>query len=488
MSTPFPKEAIRQAIRDSLPEIEPPSKNVACTYVPPSHARALDPEKTLVEGIRGAGKSFWWLTLASEPHRKYIASVFPEARIRENIEISQGFGMGQGMDPAKVPSQDTLSQLAETFAPRHIWRAVVAVHLNFPVPFPLNGKWADKVGWVQANPEDYDTLLYQADQALTDTGRIRLILFDALDRLADSWPEIRPLAKALFQVALDLRSCRSIRAKLFVRPDMLEDREITQFPDSSKLTGQKVSLSWKRTDLYALLFQCVGNAKAGGEAFRQHCQQEFHLTWQHERKTDTWIIPRSLRIDEDIQKAVFHAVAGPAMASGPSGHKRGFPYTWLVNHLMDGRGQVSPRSFSAALRHAAEQENPDNWKYALHYKAIEEGVKDASRIRVDEISREDYPWVGKLMSPLKEGRIIVPCAAEDITETWRQENILSSLAENGQNVKLPPQRLAEGEEGVLSDIAELGLIQRLRDGRIQMPDVYRLGFGLGRKGGVKPLK
>ena len=115
-------------------------------------------------------------------------------------------------------------------------------------------------------------------------------------------------------------------------------------------------------------------------------------------------------------------------------------------------------------------------------------MKDASRIRVDEIISEDYPWVRQLMSPLKEGKIIVPCAAEDITEVWRQEDILRNFSEDGQDVKLPPQHLVEGEAGVLHDIAELGLVQFLRDGRIQMPDMYRIGFGLGRKGGVKPLK
>ena len=26
----------------------------------------------------------------------------------------------------------------------------------------------------------------------------------------------------------------------------------------------------------------------------------------------------------------------------------------------------------------------------------------------------------------------------------------------------------------------------MRDGRINMPDLYRVGFGLGRKGGIKP--
>ena len=54
--------------------------------------------------------------------------------------------------------------------------------------------------------------------------------------------------------------------------------------------------------------------------------------------------------------------------------------------------------------------------------------------------------------------------------------------------KLPRQHLAEGPAGLLKDLESLNLIQRLSDGRIQMPDVYRVAFGLGRKGGVKPVR
>lgn len=493
MSQPFPKVSTRQAIAEALPEIDQvaisPSSNVAYTYVPPSHARALDPENTLVEGIRGAGKSFWWATLASEPHREYIAAVFPEARIGNNVETSQGFGTGPGLSPGKVPKPDTLAQLAETFPPRQIWRAVVAVHLDFSLPFP-SGRWKEKVQWVKDNPEEYDGLLYQTDDALVQAGKVRLLLFDALDRLDEDWPGIRPLAKALLQVALDLRSCRNIRAKLFVRPDMLEDREIITFPDSSKLLARKVSLSWRRVDLYALLFQCLGNASSSGNDFRQHCTKEFQLAWEQDQTSKAWVVPQPLRSNEEIQKKVFHAITGPAMASGPSGHKRGFPYTWLVNHLLDGREQVSPRSFCAALRHAATHDNPDEWPYPIHYRAIQSGVQEASRIRVNEITGEDYPWVELLMKPLS-GKITVPCAAEEILALWHREKVIDNLRNltgKGGKVKLPPQHLEEGPEGVLQDIAGLGLIQLLQDGRIQMPDVYRIAFGLGRKGGVKPLK
>jgi hypothetical protein len=491
MSQPFPKEETRKALAEALPENDQassqPTAEVALTYVPPSHARALDPQNILVEGIRGAGKSFWWSALHSKKHRSYVASVFPEARLGENIETSQGFGAQ--LPATEAPGKDTLAQLCKSFEPRHIWRAVMATHLGFLAPFPT-GKWREKVQWVTENPEEYDELLYQADDSLTNAGKVRLILFDALDRLADDWPGIRPLARALMQVALDLMSSRSIRAKLFVRPDMLEDRDVLTFPDSSKLTARKVPLTWRRVDLYALLFQCLGNAPTSGDAIREHCRKTFDLTWKQDATSDAWIVPHALRSEEDAQKRVFHAITGPAMAGGPSGHKRGFPYTWLPNHLVDGRDQVSPRSFCAALRHAVMLEVSEEWPYPLHYKAIQTGVQEASRIRVDEIAREDYPWVQQFMEPLR-GRITVPCAPEEFRSLWDKEGTidkLRNLTGEGDIVKLPPQHLDQGPEGILQDLEGLGLIQRLRDGRIQMPDVYRIAFGLGRKGGVKPLK
>jgi hypothetical protein len=95
------------------------------------------------------------------------------------------------------------------------------------------------------------------------------------------------------------------------------------------------------------------------------------------------------------------------------------------------------------------------------------------------------------MAPLR-GHLSVPCAAQDITETWRQHGTLDGLEQHLQQsshaVKLPPQHLADGAEGVLKDMEEIGVMQRLPDGRIQMPDVYRIAFGLGRRGGVKALK
>ncbi|HTX36637.1 MAG TPA: hypothetical protein VME43_16530 [Bryobacteraceae bacterium] len=489
---PFPQNELRAALRGALPENDQISGNLRApqfTYVPPSHAKALNPDSTIVEGMRGAGKSHWWAALNLPQHRRYLAAAFPEARIEGDFTTSQGFGLG--LSPELAPSKDILASLMKKYKPRNIWRGVVAVHASLPIPFPQgSAKWETRVLWVQENPEEYETLIYKAGNERSIRSSKHLILFDALDRLADDWPGLRPLARALFQLALDMLANRGLRLKLFVRPDMLEDKEILAFPDSSKLLARKVALTWQRADLYALLFQCLANEDEHGLDFRKHCQTVFNVPWEKKKAEQAWILPDGLRNDEELQKEVFHALAGPAMATGQHGHKRGFPYTWLPNHLVDSRDQVSPRSFFAALRSALAVDPPPDWPYALHYKGIQKGVQEASTIRVKEITQEDYPWVEPLMEPLRN-KIVVPCTVDDIVGLWWSANTIERIkgaTAQTHEVKLLPPHFEEGPPGVLRDLKELGVLNYLWDGRVQMPDIYRIAFGLGRKGGVKPLK
>ena len=177
------------------------------------------------------------------------------------------------------------------------------------------------------------------------------------------------------------------------------------------------------------------------------------------------------------------------MAGGLHGRKRGFPYTWLPNHLIDGKEQVSPRSFSAALKHAAEHGGVSSWSYPLHYNGIKNGVQQASKIRVWEMTKEDYPWVADVMEPLSG--LTVPCNDKEIFKLWKTAEVLEKMSSptylDGEAVKLLPPSLEDGNKGLLNDLLDLGIITFLWDGRVQMPDVYRISFKLGRKGGVKPL-
>lgn len=477
------RAGVREAA-DSLDQAgERPSRLPAFTYVPPSHARALDPEATLVEGIRGAGKSFWWAQLASPIHREFIQSAFPEVRFNAKLKVARGFGVR--LDANEAPSADVLAQLIENYRPRSIWRAVLAFHAGFDGEFAVLKRWSERVQWVQSNPEDFDQLLDQADQALDARGETLLILFDALDRLAEDWEHINPLAKALLQVALDARSTRRIRFKVFVRPDILQDPAITGFPDFSKLLAHKADLNWQRADLYALFFQCLGNIDKAGIIFCNLAKDAYGVTLIQKEKG--LVLPPLLRFNESVQERIFIKLAGEAMGSST---KRGKPYTWLVNHLQDGWNQVSPRSFFAALRTAAE-DTSDDFPLTIDYKAIQTGVQKASQIRVQEITTEDYPWVQLVMTPLY-GNLTVPCESQEFEKIWQQHDTLAGLEkklkEGHTPVKLPPPNLVLGAPGILRDLELLGIVQRLIDRRIQMPDVYRIAFGLGRRGGVKPLK
>jgi hypothetical protein len=479
-------QLIRQGIQEAASTLDQTQvaskKPPSFTYVPPTHARALDPEATLIEGMRGAGKSFWWSLLASTEHREFVQVNYPEAQLPPNIVVGQGFGTAFANE--NYPDPETLSKLVQSFKPRIIWRAVIAVHTRFDGGFAKLTDWSQRVQWIDNNPEKFSVGLGAADQRLQSTGSTLLVLFDALDRLADDWQHIRPLARGLMQVALEVRSTKNIRCKVYVRPDMLRDDEVTSFPDFSKLEAGKAILTWRRADLYALLFQCLGNASTGGAQFRTLARPT--NASKKDSVTSPWRVPLELRTNEVLQEALFEQLAGKAMGAST---KRGKPYTWLVNHLQDSMDQVSPRSFFAALK-AAAVETPAGDALPLNYRGIQVGVQQASLIRVREII-EDYPWVKWVMEPLK-GNLTVPCSIRDIEKIWKDEKTLflleGRLAKQGDAVKLPPQNLDFGTTGILGDLESLGMLERIDGKRVQMPDVYRVAFGFGRRGGVKPLK
>ncbi|GAA5261790.1 hypothetical protein [Methanocalculus sp. MC3] len=476
---------LRDLILSALPEdtsLHGASPKIHEMYLPDAHAKALRPDNMVVVGIRGSGKSFWWAALQQKRHRSLIGS---RAGLNEETRISTGFG--EDPRPDDYPGKDTLLMLLKDgrYEPRKVWLTIVLWHIgkdNLPGVFLSLKTWEERVAWVQENPEPLERSLYNADQLLINEQRYHLILFDALDRTADDWETMHKLVRGLLQVALDIRSYQRIRLKIFVRPDQIEDPAVAAFPDSSKILTQKTELIWSKIGLYGLFWQYLANDQKAGNDFRQWCANLITIKW--EKQSDVWIIPEEMQRNEDNQKFIFHKMTGPWMGRD---RRRGYPYTWLPNHLGDARGQVSPRSFIKALRYAAEDKSRPDYSYPLHYESIKRGVQEASRIRVGEIE-EDYPWVKTLIEPLN-GRS-VPISIQDVNDIWKEESTLTNLEDTikTENVRLPPVHLDRGTNGVLDDLASLGLIERISNDRINMPDVYRVGYSLRRKGGVKPIK
>lgn len=454
-------------------------------YLPPSHLKAMDPNNLLVTGMRGAGKTYWWGALQNSEVRRLIRQSDKRMPLSEETEVRTGFGVTP--DPDLYPSKDVLHHLmSKHIDPRMIWRTIQAWQLaSDDHALRQRNTWLQRTQYVSENPEDIDYLFYMRDNEFDRRSVYCIILFDAMDRCADDWKDMDSMIRGLLQTALDLRAYKRLRVKMFLRSDQTNASKIADFPDASKIIASGVELNWPRRELYGLLWHYLVNGEYV-DIFRRFLRIDDWPTVEINQR-DVIPIPRSFISEEEYQREKFHEIAGQWMGRGP---RRGFPYTWIPNHLADTEGRVSPRSFLSALKEAAVDtvnKYPEHTN-ALHFDSIKRGVQTASTRRVREL-REDYPWVDRVLEPLG-GKVVVPCEFDEISERWQSGRILDSLSEDiEQNaVKLPPRHIDEGPDGVRQDLESLGVFQRLYDDRVNIPDVFRVGYGLGRRGGVRPVR
>jgi len=473
-------QKIREAIAQALPLTTsnhgetPDAREV---YLPPAHVKALRLECNLVIGARGVGKSFWTAALGSASLRALLKNSVSEL---EYTDVTTGFAKTE--NPSEYPDKETFAQLMEGgYTPYEIWRSVVVRWLAVTTKstFPKE-EWSQSVAWVKQNPEPVAKLLQNANNFFLQQQRFGLIVFDALDLTSDNWETMDVIVRDLLRVTLWLKSFTRLHAKVFLREDQAE-RTVTNFPDASKLLATKAELTWAPHDLHGLLWHMFCNSVgADGECLRGVYEKTLGVAPRSE--SGVFLISDEVQRDTASQRGLFDVLAGAWMGKD---RRRGVPYVWSVSHLADARGRTSPRSFLAAMRQAAEDslEKYPAHPYALHYESIKRGVQKASEIRVQEMA-EDYPWVTRIMDPLKE--FTVPCEFATIEAAWIVAfgPVLDASTLN----KLPPQHIGRGWEGVHKDLERLGIFETKKDGRINLPDLYRVGFGLGRRGGVKPVK
>ena len=466
---------IRDAIAglDLSPKVEPNAEiTPEQAFLPAGHRGILDLKRQLVVGNRGMGKSFWTHALANPELRERLAD-FYDYPLLKNTRVEIGFN-GSSAIGTFAPTVDEIASIHKEFGnPDQLWKAVL-LRISLKICDDRTIDLQEANAELSRSPNAYAEALSRLDKSLASQQRHLLVVFDALDRLGSDWAIIRDLSRALLRLGIGLQSFRSIRAKIFMRVDQFSDEELFRFPDSSKIRNDHVSLVWLASELYGLLLF---------ETLRGSQDAERELRSLAKSLSTTQALPvdgRDPRAHVDEQRQLIHALAGEFMGSN---RKRGLVYTWVPLHLSDAANTCSPRTFLTAWKMAADHQPPPSNR-AVDHLGLLDGVRSASTSRLNELY-EDYPWIRPSLGALR--RQLVPMTREQLFELWRDSKVIQEIKDSArtQGTNLPPG-LVEGQEPetLLAAMKNVAVMEERSNGKINVPDIFRVDAGILRKGGV----
>ena len=313
--------------------------------------------------------------------------------------------------------------------------------------------------------------------------------FDALDRMQEQLAQSVDYLRGLLQLLLDARQLKGLRLKVFLREDMTNMPSVLSFPDASKLINEAVHLKWTREDIYALHWHKLAQGSRRLQSLLSDAfgppQLQLSDGYWHEVLIQS--PPDAGKLTELLK-----LLAPPYMGSSPT---KGHVYTWWYKHLADGKDRVSPRTFAASLKEALQASQRPHSVSVLMPAGIQNGVRAASDARVEEL-KEDYFWVGTALAAFNDRS--TPISVKEIYGVWSiglngtpTPRLISEQC-SAKNVLVPwdeGDRLTSNSQKLRDTLVELGiLILRDDDTRLDMPDIYRLGYRIRKRGGVSPRR
>lgn len=470
----IPGDASNDAIGSRAPKL-------ADMFAPEAHAAALDPGSPIVVGARGAGKSFWSGVLGNPEMKGAAALAYPRLSLN-SVAVQFGY---TGVPGERGLGRDAINQsLAQPNAEtaKAFWWATILRAASYQISG--NTPKFSELMRVASDWEERGAALEKISRQLDSESKTLLIVYDALDTISSAWSNIRLLTEALLEVVWATRGYPRVCPKLFLRPDQIDDSSL-RFVELPKLRAGAIRLTWSGTDLYGLFYSRLALAEdeEGRIAF-SNLLEECNLSLP----TRTQVLERQWQpaFGEQPQRLLMEKLAGTYMATGAYGYKKGRTYDWPIAHLADAFNEVTPRSFiglmiggaKASYLAATSVITPD---------AIRHGLRTASQTRVDQLHQE-FPWIKGVLAPL-DG-LLLPQVAEEVFKVWRAAKTVEALsADADRNDYLSPlgSELTVPEEALLVALENIGVMFRRKDGRVDMPDLYRVAARLLKKGGTAPL-
>lgn len=454
------------------PRVEPNETiNIERVFFPNGHRGVLDIKRQLVVGNRGMGKSFWTHALTNPDVRERVANAYTfPALARSKVVV----GFNGSVKLSKVtPTIDEIQAANKAGDdPTLIWRAVILRAIQSLGSGQTASNLQDSLNQLREHPSAYAEELTAVDEASARDGSVILVVFDALDRLSNEWASIRELTKGLLVTVLGLQSFSNIRAKVFMRVDQFVDPELFRFPDSSKIRNDRVDLGWRPHELYGLLFFELLREATAATALTELAR--------HLDANSALPIGGHQNIAPQAQESLINAIAGEFMGTSS---KRGRVYTWVPLHLSDAANNCSPRTFLTAWKTAAEH-FPSPQRQAVDHLGLSEGVRRASNARLKELD-EDYPWISLVLAPLQ--RQFVPVERSHLFELWQTDKVIQQILEqsSGKGWLAPIGVIIDhSPDALLQTMASIAVMEERANGKINVPDIFRVEAGILRKGGV----
>ena len=311
------------------------------------------------------------------------------------------------------------------------------------------------------------------EKRLEESGHWIFVGYDELDTLGGfDWQLMARLVRGLIAFWSDYsRRWRRIRAKVFLRSDLFRRHANMGTADFAKLAATRAELTWSDTAILGMLVKRIANTS---ESLADYCRGA-RLSFVPD--STLGLLPKIER--PELAYALLERLSGEYMGAE---RKKGYVRNWVLDHLRDGNGQVSPRTLVRLFEQAALKEVPNRTlrpPRLLHPASLRQALDEVSQDHVTQAISSEWPWLEGVRERIsKQG--LVP---------WSRNQIVAMLgADWGRpwgsshrgNIRPPEER-----PGRLVDyLVELGVFRNRPSDRVDVPDPYLRGLNLRRKGGV----
>lgn len=445
---------------------------VLSTFLPsPQHQRGLRRDVLVIRGDRGAGKTaLFRLLQAARQGNIPLSEIVPGAPDGQRID---GYSEAGVVHPA--------ADVLESFAAGHLqsgelvrafWLGHLVARLyleGVAKTVPPASFWSEysaeptvPVRWARAAHGALSDLYVWLDAHERSSSTTCFVVYDHLDKVGRTQRTVRERVAAELLglwLSLSLRY-EHIRGKVLLREDLFQST-LTAFADATKLESRSVRLEWAAGRLFGVLVRRM----AAHESLRTWLTDvaRVELT-EHPRLG--WM-PTNENFDEPAQQAFGQALVGRYMGAGPG---KGLSHRWIINHLQDAHQRVTPRSLFVLIRGAAELavgQPKAVYRRLLAPIELQHALEKASTRRVNELI-EDYPVVARLEG--LRGMILLMSRA-DVRKALRGVSAGDGFGDDA--------------DAVFEELLRIGVLADRGAGRFDVPDVFRYGFGIKRKGGTR---